>query len=123
MDYARSFYAPAPRSARLAGGAAIVALHVLALYGAMQLEPVRSAITSVAPIMVSGIQPERPKAEPPKPLPPKPQILRPQARPVPAPAPIITAAPTAPAVQAAPPPAPAPVEPAPVTPAPAPVTV
>jgi protein TonB len=120
MAYATTFYKPSPPSGRAAAAGVVIALHLLALYAVMQLEPVRSAITAAAPIMVSLIEPARPKVEPPKPVPPKPRVQQPQpTRPVPAP--VIAAVPTAPAVQSAPPPvpAPAPIEQAPIA-APAP---
>lgn len=141
MAQTRSMYAMGPRSARWVSAALIVALHAAALSALWQLESVRSAITSAAPIMVSLIEPPRPKVEPPKPLPqkrevhrpqPKPQPARAEPAPAPAPAPIVAAAPQAPTPHVAPAPAPEPVAaptPAPVVaaapapaPAPAPVT-
>jgi protein TonB len=125
MAYNQSTYSAAPRSAKLASAAVIVALHAAVFSALWQLESVRNAVTSAVPIMVSLVEPARPKVEPkidpPKPLPRKREVRRPQP-PAPAPAPIIAAAPEAPAVQSVPAPPPAPVEPAPVAaPAPAPI--
>ena len=105
----------------LAGGerrlliAGVAGLHVLALWGLMQVDSVRQAVREVAPLMVDFIVPEAP----PQPPPPAPPPMRaPQPVPRPAPAPVIAAAPT-------PVPAPAPfVVPAPEpVPAPAPTVV
>jgi protein TonB len=136
--YSDATYTSGPRSAKIASAAIIVALHAVALGALWQLEPVRSAIKSVAPIMVSIVEPERPKIEPPKALPHKREVPKrePQrAAPTPPPpAPVLAAAPQAPVVQSVAQPAPvepapvaAPTPPAPITatapaPAPAPVT-
>jgi protein TonB len=121
----RTAYAADSRSGKLTGIVIVVALHLLVLAALWQLEPVRSALTSTAPIVVSLVEPPRIKPEaPPKPLPPKPRV---QAPPPPrvAPAPVITAAPQAPTPQVSTPPVPAPPQPesVPVAPAPAPVAV
>jgi len=84
-----------------------MALHAIAIALLLQFQPVRSAITHAAPLMVSLISPpkivEKPQ-ERPKPLPVKPKVRRPQ--PV-EPPPVLTAATDAPAPYAAPPPPPA----------------
>ena len=90
------------KSGTLAGGAIAVALHVVIILIALQFDPVRSAITAAAPIMVRLVSPvpvveKRP--EPPKPLPVKPRVQKPKpvARP-----PITTAITAAPAPVVAP---------------------
>ena len=95
---------------------AILAAHIAAVYGLLQVREVREAAREVAPMFVDLIAPPAPPA-PPVPPPPKPQPI--QKKPPP-PAPLIAAAPSpAPAafVVPAPPPEPVPVE------APAPVAV
>ena len=121
MAHARSTYSAGSNTRRIATATLIVLLHVVALGALGQLEPVRSAITSSAPIVVSFVEPARPKVEtPPKPLPQKRETRRPQPQRF-APAPILAEAPEAPAVAVPPaPPAPVPLEPAAVA-APAPV--
>jgi protein TonB len=113
MAYSTSAYSAGPRSAKLVSAGLIVALHAAALVALWQLESVRSAITAAAPIMVSLIEPARPKVEPkiepPKPVPPKPRVHREPPRV--APAPILAAAPEAPTTQVAPPPVPIPLPP------------
>lgn len=112
-------------SGQLVGAGLTIALHAAAITVLLQFQPVRSAITTAVPIMVSLITPpavvEKPK-EPPRPLPVKPRIQREQPAPVP---PLITAATEAPPPPAAPTPQPeAPPEPAaPVIAAPAPSPV
>ena len=63
---------------RLIASATAAGLHVLAVVLLLQYEPVRSAITNAAPIMVSLIAPpkivEKPQ-ELPKPRPVKPKIV------------------------------------------------
>jgi protein TonB len=108
----------------LAGAAIALGLHVIVLYGLLQLASVRSAVIAAVPITVSLITPPAPvvREAPPKPIPPKPQrrVERPKPAPI---TPIITAAPEAPTEVLAPPPPPpaplAPIEiPAPVAAAP-----
>lgn len=109
-------YDRSAKQSKLAGAGVAIILHVLALYFALQFEPVRSAITQAAPIMVRLVAPppklEKPD-EPPKPLPAKPRVERPKptARP-----PIMTAVTEASASFVAPPPPPAPVVEAPAEP-------
>ena len=113
----------ASRRNRLAGIAATVLLHVVAVAALLQYEPVRSVFTDAVPIMVSLITPqavvEKPP-EPPKPLPVKPRVQLPTTtttqqiitavteapQPVLAPAPVVVA----------PPPQPTPVAAVPVIP-------
>ncbi len=91
---------------RLIASATATGLHVLAVVLLLQYEPVRSAITNAAPIMVSLIAPpqiaEKPQ-ELPKPRPVKPRIIE---RPKVVEAPLITAASEAPAPYVAPQPEP-----------------
>jgi protein TonB len=107
----------APRSARwrrlrtrapsLVG---VIALHVAGLVALLHYEPVREALASAAPIMVSlitprlEVEPPKPKAEPPK---PKPRPARPPIEEPLISAPVETPSPT---VAPAPPPPPQPVE-------------
>lgn len=107
----------APRSARwrrfrtrAPGLVGVIALHVAGLVALLHYEPVREALASAAPIMVSlitprlEVEPPKPKAEPPKPKP------RPARAPIEEPlisAPVETPSPT---VAPAPPPPPQPVE-------------
>jgi protein TonB len=115
------------RSGRLAGAGITLLLHAAVIAFLLQFQPVRSAVTSVLPIMVSLITPpavvEAPP-EPPRPLPVKPRVQR--VQPKPEPLPLVTAlteepaAPAAPAPQRASPPPPAPVM---AAPAPAPLPV
>jgi protein TonB len=101
------------RPARLTAAAVVIALHAALLALLWQLEPVRSAITASAPVMVSLVTPQREKPDVlPKPLPPEPRAAE-RAQPPKAP-PVITATREAPAAQTAPP---APPEPAPAPPA------
>jgi protein TonB len=121
----RTAYAADSRSGKLTGIVIVVALHLLVLAALWQLEPVRSALTSTAPIVVSLVEPPRIKPEaPPKPLPPKPRVQAPVPPRV-APAPIVTAAPQLPTPQVTAPPvlSPPPPESVPAPPAPAPVAV
>jgi protein TonB len=120
-----------PAGGRWIGLALAIGAHVAAIALLLQYEPARTALTSLAPIMVDLITPPKIETPPPAPSPPRPQ---PKARPDPPktiePPPLITAAPsTAPAPFVAPvaqptpvdvvevpqPPAP-PAPPAPVTP-------
>ncbi len=110
---------PAARRALLLGAAAA---HVGLVWALLQLEPVRSAIGAVAPIMVDWIAPPAPAPPPPPPPPPPKARVKPQPKPVivsePAPTPVtpVFVAPPAPPPQ--PPP-----EPVPPAPAPEPVAV
>jgi protein TonB len=111
--------------------AGIAGLHVVAVWGLLQVQSVQQAVREVSPLIVDFIAPEAP----PEPAPPPP-VRPPLPAPRPAPAPVITAAPTptpapasfvvpapepvpapAPAVVLAPPAPPAPVPP-PAPPAP-----
>jgi periplasmic protein TonB len=117
MVHYTSRFGAAERPARLAGAAAVVALHAALVAALWQLEAVRSAVTASAPVMVSLVTPPREKIDSvPKPLPPKPRVPRPE--PLQAP-PVITATREAPAAYSAPltPPEPAPAPPAEVAPA------
>ena len=105
--------------------AGIAGLHVLALWGLLQVDTVRQAVREVSPLIVDFIAPEAPPQPPPPPPPPPARA----PRPAPQPAPVITAAPTpapapAPFVVPAPEPVPAPaptvVEAPPAPPAPVP---
>jgi protein TonB len=96
------------KSSKFTGAAAAMALHAIAIALLLQFQPVRSAITNAAPLMVSLLSPPKVIAKPqerPKPLPVKPKVRRPQ--PV-EPPPVLTAAAEAPAPYVAPPPPPAP---------------
>src|SRR6476661_8672019 len=106
MAYSTPRYVTASRSGRLTSIAAVIALHVFLLAVLSQLAPVRSALTSSPPVMVSLVTPpqEKPDALP-KPLPPKPRAHR---VPTVQPRPVITATPAATAAYTAPPPEPAP---------------
>ena len=100
---------------------AVVAAHVGAAWGLMQIDSVREAVAEVAPLVVDFIA-APPPASPPKPPPPPPPVV-PRTLPPP-PAPVIATTPTAEPAQAAmvvpPPPAepPAPAAEPPVPPAP-----
>jgi periplasmic protein TonB len=93
---------------------AILAVHVAAVYGLLQVREVREAARDVAPMFIDLIAPPAPPI-PPAPPPPTPQLV--QKKPPP-PAPVIAAAPSpAPAafvVPAPPPPEPVQIAPAPV---------
>lgn len=105
----------AGRSSRLTSAAVVIALHAALIVALLQFEPVRTAVTTAAPVMATLISPPRDKPEvPPKPLPPQPQV---RPRPAPQP-PIITAQPQAPSTYTAPPPPPTPVATLPVEVAP-----
>jgi len=98
---------------------AILAAHLAAVYGLMQVREVREAAREVAPMFVDLIAPPAPPAPPVPPPPPTPQPI---TRKPPPPAPVIAAAPSpAPATFVVP--APPPPEPAPVPAAPAPMAV
>ena len=99
----------------LIGG--VVAAHLVGGWALLQLDVVRDAVKDVVPVlMVDMIAPP----EPPKPAPPPPPAAQPK-RVLPAPAPIIAAAPTptpAPPTFVAPEPVPAPPQPVNVVPTP-----
>lgn len=106
---------------RLIASATAAGLHVLAVVLLLQYEPVRSAITNVAPIMVSLIAPQKIVEKPqelPKPRPVKPKVVE---RPKIVEAPLITAASEAPAPYVAPQPEPKPLPPSEASPPPRPV--
>lgn len=100
----------------------VLAAHVAAGWGLLQIDSVRQAMQEVAPIMVDLIAPPPPPQPlPPPPPPPKPVLKKPP------PPPIVTSAPTpspTPPVFVAPPPPPEPevipIEPPPAPPAPPP---
>ena len=100
----------------------IVALHVVALWGLMQIQSVRDAVQEMAPIMVGLIT--LPPPEPPKrkiePPPPKPAPVKPKPKPqmivTEAPAPTEMVAPPPEPVIEEPPPPPPPAPPAPPAP-------
>ncbi|MFT3819375.1 MAG: energy transducer TonB [Rubrivivax sp.] len=95
----------------LVGG--VAAAHLLALWGLLQLDVVRSAMRDVAPLMVDFVALTPPKPEPPAPpVPPAPPRPQPQRPPV-QPPPVLSVPPApqaAPATFVVPPP----VEPVPV---------
>lgn len=94
---------------------AIVAIHVAALYGLMQVREFREATREIAPMFVDLIAPPEPVA-PPVPPPPSPQPVQKKVQPVP----LIAAAPSpTPSTFTVPTPPPDPV----TTPAPAPELV
>ena len=102
-------YAASGRSTRIAGLAAVIALHLVVVFLLLQLEPVRSAFTAAVPITVSLLSPPK-KVEPvvpPQPLPLKPRTHTP--KPIAAP-PVTTVNTDKPAefVAPSPPPTPAP---------------
>lgn len=95
--------------------AVVTAVHLLALWGLLQVSAVQEAVRQVAPMVVDFIT----IATPPKPQPPPPP--RPQPKPQPKPPPVIAAPPTpappTPPVFVVPPPPPEPVPvPAPTAP-------
>jgi protein TonB len=105
----------------------VAGLHVLAMWGLLQVDAVRQAVHEVSPLIVEFIAPELPPL-PPRPPPPK---RPPVPAPRPAPVPVIAAAPQpvpapTPFVVPAPEPAPQPppvttaVQPPPAPPAPVP---
>lgn len=109
----------ASRRERLILVSGVVGVHLLALWGLLQLTAVQQAMREVAPLMVDFISLEKPK--PPEPPPP----VKVTALPAPKPLPVITAAPSpepAPASFVVPPPEPAPppIQAAPAPPAPPP---
>jgi protein TonB len=94
---------------------AILAAHVAAIYGLLQVDPVRQALHQAAPVFVDWIAPPAPPT-PPAPPPPPPQPV-PMPKKPPPPAPVIAAAPS-PAPAAFVVPAPPPPEPIEAPPAP-----
>jgi protein TonB len=117
-----------PWQDRLPGIAAAVGLHALALVALLHYQPMREAIATAAPIMVSMVTP--PQVEPvPAPLePPKPLPQKQRVKPRPVEKPRLVATPVAAAptefVTPAPPPEPAPPPRAPAAaPEPAPAAV
>lgn len=110
---ARADLAPAERRWLVAG---VAGVHLLALWGLMQVESVRQTVREMAPLMVDFISTEPPPPKPAPPPPPTPPQAKRLPTPVPAPLPVIVA-------EATPTPAPPSfVVPTPV-PAPAPVVV
>lgn len=100
---------------RALGG--VAALHVVALFALLNVEPVAQAVGLQQPLMVSLLTPSEP--EPPKPLPPKPQVQ--QVKPLPPPVLAVREEAPAPVIVPAPPPQPAPVPVGLQAPAPEPV--
>lgn len=103
-----------PAAARRGLALGAVALHAAGAWALLQLEPVRQAVGSMAPIVVDWIAPPEPPAPaPPLPPPPKPVVPKPRPKPVvvaePAPEP------ARPSFVVPPAPPPEPAEPAPVT--------
>lgn len=91
---------------------AIIALHGLAGWGLLQVEPVRAALAQAAPMMANLLAPPAPEPPPPAPEPPRPASKKP-----PPPAPVIAAAPSpTPAPFVVPEAPPEPVPPAPPEP-------
>lgn len=103
---------PGPRRAVVA---AILALHALAGWALLQVEPVRQALAQTAPLFVDLIAPPVPPAPPPAlPPPPAPPPPKPIPKKPPPPAPLVSAPPApapAPFVAPAPPPEPVPLPP------------
>lgn len=109
-----------PPAQRRAAVATILALHVAAAWGLLQVDAVRSAVVEAAPLFVELIAPPAPERLPESPLPP------PTPKTPPPPAPVIAAAPhiEAPAASAVPEPSAEPSpEPAPPAPPEPPVVV
>ena len=104
------------RGQRQAMVGAILAAHVAAIWGLLQIREVREAVAEAAPIFVSLVK----SPEPPKPVPPPPPTVVPKPVPkTPPPPVVIAAAPTpapAPFVVPAPPPEPVPPVPPPPVP-------
>jgi protein TonB len=109
MAHGASIAVPSSRAAQRAGAVFAIGMHLLIGAGLLMYEPARSALLSVAPIMVSLITPPRPEAKPPETLPrpkpvakPRPKAPEPQppvAAPVeaPSPSPVVVAPPPPPA--------------------------
>lgn len=106
-----------PPAQRRAAVVTILALHVAAAWGLLQVDAVRSAVAEAAPLFVELIAPPAPERppEPPAPPPPPPP---PQPKTPPPPAPVIAAAPRieAPAAFVVPEPPPEAMPPAPPEP-------
>jgi len=111
--------APLERRSLVVG---VAGLHLLALWGLLQVSAVQDVVRQVAPIMVDfiSIAPPRPLPAPPPPTPvPQPRVQR--TTPTPPPVPVIAAAPspeTPAASLVVPPPSPVPVAAPPVVAAP-----
>lgn len=103
-----------PPAQRRAAVATILALHVAAAWGLLQVDAVRTAVAEAAPLFVELIAPPAPERPPEPPAPPPP----PQPKTPPPPAPVIAAAPRieAPAAFVVPETPPEPVPPAPPAP-------
>jgi protein TonB len=104
-----------PRTAQRVGAAFAVGMHVLVGAALLTYEPARSALLTVAPIMVSLITSPRPEVKPVQ-TPPQPKpVVKPRPKP-PEPPPLISAPLEAPSSSPilVPPPPPPPTEPAPV---------
>ncbi|MGH8617296.1 MAG: TonB family protein [Burkholderiales bacterium] len=112
LYHSPSFAAPAygSRQSRALTIAVVVAVHVAALYGLLQIESVRTQLAEMAPIMINLIGPPKVEVAPPKPDPVKTRPVEKQrVQPV-EPAPLITA-PAAAASNTAPAPAPETIKP------------
>ncbi|MBL8349185.1 MAG: energy transducer TonB [Burkholderiaceae bacterium] len=108
---------PAERRGLIAG---VGGLHLLLLWGLLQVGAVRQVLHPIAPLMVDFISVEAPPKPAPPPPPPQPERVRPLR---PAPLPVVVAAPTpqappAPTSFVVPEPLPQPVQAAPAPPAP-----
>ncbi|MGD9831482.1 MAG: energy transducer TonB [Piscinibacter sp.] len=104
-----------PPAQRRAAVATILALHVAAAWGLLQVDAVRSAVVEAAPLFVELIAPPVPERPPEPPAPPPPSLT---PKPPPPPAPVIAAAPRieAPAAFVVPESPPEPAPPAPPEP-------
>jgi protein TonB len=115
MAHGASIAPHSSRAAQRAGAAFAIGMHALIGAALLAYEPARSALLSVAPIMVSLITSPRPEATPPETLPrPKP-VAKPRPK-APEPQPLIAApveAPSPSPVVVAPQSPPPPTEPAP----------
>ena len=124
-DYVtRSYAGPSGRSGRYGGIAIAVGLHLIVIAALLSMEPVRSALSNAAPIMVKLVTPA-PKVEVkpdvlPKPLPVKPRVQK--VKPVVTP-PVMTAVTETPTPFVAPPAPPVPLPPIEAPPAPVPAPV
>jgi protein TonB len=106
---------PLPRGTRSAAAALIVAAHLLAGWLLLQVEPVRAAVSSVAPVFVSWLAPPKERPKPVELPPPAPRVRKAVPTPrKPREAPVIARAPEAAPTEApsviAPPPPPEPIE-------------
>ena len=103
------------RAAQRTGALVAVALHAIVGAALLTYEPARSALLTMAPIMVSLVAPPRPEAKPPVEAPRPRPVVRPQPKP-PEPLPLVAApveAPSPSPVVVPPPPEPEPVAAAP----------